>query len=109
MNGLRCPRCRAPYPRWRVLFRPGIFSCPSCGARLTYSLYSARRAVWVVSIGLFGAVTLGDLVFGFDQLGSWRFLVPLLAFTLVLGQIVRSLFGVLVLRDDFPRADREPR
>jgi hypothetical protein len=108
-DGLRCPRCRAPYPRWRIIVSPGIFRCLSCDARLTFSLDSTRRAGWVVSIALFGAATLSDLVFGFDQLGTWRFLVSLLAFTLVLGQIVRSLFGVLVLRDDFPRVSRGPR
>jgi hypothetical protein len=109
LNGLRCPRCQAPYPRWRVIVSPGIFRCLSCGARLTFSLDSTRRAGWVVAIALFGAVTVSDLLFGFGQLGTWRFLLSLLVFTLVLGQVVRSVLGVLVLRDDFPRADRAPR
>jgi hypothetical protein len=109
MNGLRCPRCRAPYPRWRVIVSPGIFRCLSCDARLTFSLDSTRRAGWIVSLALIAAVTLSDLVFGFDQVGTWQFLASLLAFTLVFGQIVRSLLGVLVLRDDFPRVSRGPR
>ena len=107
MTGFRCPRCRAPYPRWRVIVSPGIFRCLSCGVRLTFSLDSTRRAGWVVCIALIAAVTLSDLVFGFGQVGTWRFLASLLAFTLVLGQVVRSFLGVLVLRDDFPRVNRE--
>lgn len=90
------------------MFSPGIFRCRSCGVRLTFSLDSTRRAGWVVSVALIAAATLSDLVFGLDQIGTWRFLISLLAFTLVLGQIVRSLFGVLVLRDDFPRVSRGP-
>jgi hypothetical protein len=72
-----------------------------------FSLDSTRRTGWVVSISIIVAATFSELVFGFDQIGRWRFLASLLVFTLVLGQVVRSLVGELVLRDEFPRVDRE--
>ena len=101
MNKLSCPRCQAVYPRWRVLFSPGVFGCLSCGARLTFSRDSARRIGTVGGFALFGTVGLSGLVLGFDQIWTWRFLVSFLAFSLVLGQIIKAIVGILVLRDEF--------
>jgi hypothetical protein len=109
MNDLPCPSCRAPYPRWRIVFTPGVFRCPSCHARLTFSLDSMRRAGWISALALFSSAALADLVLGFDQLTTWRFLAWLLVFALVLGQVIRAIVGVLVLRDDLHPLDRQPK
>jgi hypothetical protein len=56
----------------------------------------------VGGIGLFTAAAFGGFVLGFDQICTLRFIVPFLAFALVLGHAVRVLVGVLELRNDFP-------
>ena len=101
MADLTCPRCDAGYPRWRLLFSPATFPCLSCGARLTISRDSARRLGAVGGFTLFSTAMLSSLVFGSQVVWTWRFLVAFLVFSFVLGQIIRSIVGVLVLRDDF--------
>jgi hypothetical protein len=68
-----------------------------------------RRAGWIGALALFASAALADLVLGFDQLTTWRFLAWLLVFALVLGQVIRAIVGVLVLRDDLHRLDRQPK
>ena len=68
-----------------------------------------RRAGWIGGLALFASAALADLVMGFDQLTSWRFLAWFLAFALVLGQVIRAIVGVVVLRDDLHRLDRRPK
>jgi hypothetical protein len=68
-----------------------------------------RRAGWIGGLALFASAALADLVLGFDPLTTWRFLAWLLVFALVLGQVIRAIVGVLVLRDDLHRLDRHPK
>ena len=49
---------------------------------------------------LFGVLALSGVVLGFEKLWAWQFLTPFLAFALTLGQILKAVVGVLVLRDD---------
>lgn len=109
MSDLLCPSCRAPYPRWRIVFTPGIFRCPSCHARLAFSLDSMRRAGWLGSLALFASVVLAELVLGLHQLTTWQLLAWFLAYTLVLGQVIRAIVGVIVPRDDLHRLGRRRR
>jgi hypothetical protein len=66
---------------------------------LTFSRDSARRVGAVGGFALFGTATLSGLVLGFDQIWTWRFIVPFLVFALVLGHATKVLVGVLELRD----------
>ena len=100
MNRLNCPRCTVAYPRWRVPFGPGVFNCPSCGARLTFSRASARRIGFVGGLVLFGAALLGGLVLGFDRIWTWWFMVPFLGLAVILGHLVKIFVGVLELPTD---------
>jgi hypothetical protein len=99
VNRLSCPRCEAAYPRRRIPFGPRGFRCLSCDARLTFSRDSARRVGAVGGFTLFGAAALGGLVFGFDQIWTWRFMVPFVAFAVVVGHATKVLVGVLEVRD----------
>src|ERR1051325_8635380 len=101
MADLTCPRCHAGYPRWRLLLSSGTFRCLSCGARLTISRGSARKMGTVGGLTLCGVAMLSGLVFGSQVVWTWRFLALFLVFSFLLGQIIRSIVGVLVLRDDF--------
>jgi len=67
---------------------------------LTFSRDSARRIGAVGGFALFGTVALSGLVLEFEHIWTWRFLVSFLAFSLVLGQIVKAIVGILVLRDE---------
>src|SRR6266849_2128334 len=98
MNQLTCPRCKAAYPRWRVPFGPRGFSCLSCGARLTFSRASTWRIGAVGGFVAFGVAVLGGLAFGFDQIWTWRFMVPFLAFAVVLGHLAKVFVGGLELQ-----------
>ena len=83
------------------MFSPPTFRCLSCGARLTISRDSARRMGAVGGLALFGTAILSGLMFGPQVVWTWRFLASFIVFSFVLGQIIRSIVGVLVLRDGF--------
>jgi hypothetical protein len=100
MKKLTCPRCRVPYPRWRVVVSPAAFDCFSCGAKLTLSRDTVRRVGAIGGLVLFGAAMIGGLIDGFDRIWTWQFLVAFVAISVILGQIVRAFVGTVVLRDD---------
>lgn len=46
---------------------------------------------------MFSAALLGGLVFGFDRIWTWWFIVPFLAFAALMGHLVKIFVGVLEL------------
>jgi hypothetical protein len=103
VNELKCPRCQVVLSRWRAHLRPGILDCVACGARLTLSRDSARAIGRVGGFALFAALAFSGAILGFDKLRTWKFIVYFLVFSLVLGQVIKTIFGVFVLKDDEPR------
>jgi hypothetical protein len=63
--------------------------------RLTFSRASARRIGAVGGLVLFGTALPCGLIFGFDRIWTWWFMVPFLAFAVVLGHLVKIFAGVL--------------
>ena len=100
MKKLTCPRCRVAYPRWRVVVSRGAFDCFSCGATLTFSRDTVRKVGAIGGVVLFGTVTLGGMIGGFERIWTWQFLLAFVAISVILGQIVRAFVGTVVLRDD---------
>ena len=49
----------------------------------------------------FGTAMLSGVVFGPEIVWTWRSLAPFPTFSFAIGQIMKSVVGVLVLRDDF--------
>ena len=100
MKKLTCPRCRVPYPRWRVVVSRAAFDCFSCGATLTLSRDTVRKVGAIGGVVLFGAVMLGGMIGGFERIWTWQFLLAFVAISVILGQIVKAFVGVLLARDD---------
>src|SRR5437870_12416256 len=98
MGKLMCPRCGAPYPRWRLLFSGSTLTCSACHARLTLSRDSAGRLGFVGGLTLFACAAVSGCIWGFETRWSWQVLLRFMAVVFVLGLVIRPVVAVLHLR-----------
>jgi hypothetical protein len=107
MKNLNCPNCKAPFPRWRLVFRFRHWACPICELKIGCSVQSAQRTGAIG--GLLLIMILIPAVFVFDiEVWSWGFWGLFLPFSYFLGCIIMLTVVELVPYEKVSRNKWDP-